>query len=83
MKTIINAIQARHESTQAAIETEEIYYDDNEVLEAHKDRQALLDILSEIGRLPDKWREQDSDGWIKFGYGCADELQKILNRTEP
>ena len=73
MKTIINAIQARHD------EDNRLYVFSNEdreslinlLIDANEDRQALLDIIRDITE------------YMKDATFHRAEIMEIINRTEP
>ena len=73
MKTILNKIQARHDE-QSAYERgdaglPDVIWDDMFYI-AHADRQALLDIIRDIGNL--------------YGvYTLHGDVREVINRTEP
>ena len=85
MKTIINAIQARHERTQLTFGSDFKRTPERVTQIIHKDRQALLDIISEIGDLLD---EPPIKGNIVEYFGGdrgvdIELIKAIINRTEP
>ena len=68
MKTIINAIQARHKRASVKPVYDDLTYPEARL--AHADRQALLDIIREIENIAE--------------YPPIDrEILSIINRTEP
>jgi len=67
-------IQKVHEGTAIAIEEGDIYYDDNEVLEAHNHRAELLTLLADAERENDEWRE--------LAYHRTDQFTESLEKLK-
>ena len=90
MQTIINALQARHDSDHRKSRGTGMLAFTPDILKAHADRQALLDIIRDMTGLLNVARcpNCDGSGAIMTRVG-AEQCQwcgvknEILNRTEP